>query len=227
MMSFTGKSIIGISLLLLAVGCDNPEQEKAERVARNAAEVARSNAAYREHLYHSHVSRLRQECAGFLAALDKAVRAELLHADCGAGDCWCNEKQVPPVSVEGADFDALKSQLAQVKPPTAPNRKAIAPDCSEVYTLDENGDIIPSPTEIFVPPPSFGPADNLVFYDAEGKKLCELCIWSINPASKEGESYNIYDAYLLPDAEFSRLFEQPVLRHYIERMPEWAQERFR
>ena len=210
---------------LLIVGCQ--KQQLARRIELNTAEVTRLNTQYRNSNYQRHVEQLARRCSTFKTSLTDAGRAELQHVECGAGDCWCGEKPVATVTFEGYDFDKLKKQLEQVKPSVAPSRERVAPDVEEPFTLDAEGTVVPNPQHVvWVCPPTFPPQDILAFYDAEGKKVCELCLWELKRESKDSEPGNEYDAFMLPETDFARLFSQPGLQRYISNMPAWARERF-
>lgn len=214
-----------MGVALLTVGCH--QQQLARRIELNTAEVTRLNTQYRNSNYQRHVEQLARRCSAFKTALANAVRAELRHVECGAGDCWCGEKTVEPVTFEGGDFDKLKNQLSQVCPSIAPCRERVAPDTEEPFTLDAEGAVIPNPQHVvWVCPPTFPPQDILAFYDAAGKKVCELCLWELKRESDDSEPGNEYDAFMLPETDFARLFSQPGLQRYISNMPDWAQKHF-
>lgn len=206
--------------VIFAVTCSQ------QQIVHLRAEIEHRNAVYRERVYQSFIEKNRESHAQLQAALLVAVRAEFRHEDCEANECWCTGRKVMPLSPGPDEWGQMKTLLTRVQPLLKPNRETLVPSSVKIWRINEQGK--PVYTDYVRPSwDCFNPGDCLVLYEASGKRVYELKLWSLTRESRSSESTTALDRLVLSDDDFHYFYSLPTCRRYINLMPNGWKDSFR
>ncbi len=206
-----GRGIIVLALAgVTAVSC---LQQTPRTMQLTRTQVAQRNLAVLESEYQQHIENNRKVYEQLQIALGKAVRAELVHADCAANGCWCTDKSVKSVRISSEEWFQVLSVLHRTQPLLAPHRETVVPSRPEIWSVNDEGKVVYR--DFINPPLQLGdPQDKLMLYDASGRLLFALELWCVTRQSICETPAGAGNALVLSDADFATLASMPSFRAF-------------